>query len=216
MSLKSRLFIFDVEQFQARYRRSDSIYSYFRVLLDILHQEDVLVLDHTLIEKIYQVSMTLAFSYPKDQEIQELRKKVFQELHKQEMSLKEAEEERLEKVILKEREERNIPSCIPIEKEHVIEMYKQDFQNYVSIYFQPLSKEEINLFYYLTTVNRICYDLPEYVDEVKNVIRFTIIKLMNEVSQSAEVLEYAETTMQRLFGKEEERSSKIIDLSKRV
>lgn len=214
LSLTARLLCFDVGQFQSRYQRRDSIYYYFKTILTIVNQKSVLVLEPFLVEKIYQISLHFAFCYPKDQEIQALRKILFHKLKESEKSLS-ANREELEKIIYEERQIRSIPSNIPIEGMHILEMYKLDFQNYVNIYYQPLADEKIDLFYYLSSVNKFCHDCPESILEVQTVIEFMITRLIRENWFSDEILAYAENTVQRFYLSKKKDKVKVIDFLKK-
>ena len=88
-------------------------------------------------------------------------------------------------------------------------MYKRDFENYMAVIHQDIEVENMSLFYYLTTVNKIFTMDPSRVKINKAIISLMITKLKNGFLTEPNLEEYIFSTENKLY-QEENKMMKTI------
>ena len=155
--------------------------------------------------------MRYLFLFHKDNFLHEQLKIILKELKKQEMNISKNREVLIQNMIEKEIADRNIPDDYHIGIEELIEIYKNDFNSCIAMEHQYISLDESNLFYYLSTVNKIYSNYPDYVKTGRITIRFMIMKLQYNSICDENLQNYIEIT-ERCFS--ENRKIKKLEVIK--
>lgn len=208
IGLKSRIITQDVDELIGRYQTGSHIKKLMQNMLELVSKDDFLLLNEALIEKLQRIAMILSFKMLKEEESKELRRNVLKELHRQKNLPELEKEKKIQKMIMQERYLRKIPENYTIGKEEVLEMYSQDFDNFLTICYHYFTKEKVTLFYFLATIQKLLKINPEIIYSNKDYIRYAIVVLRRQVMMTDELEMYKVNTEQLI-----EKNPHIIDFS---
>lgn len=165
------------------------------------------LLDKNLILKIYTIINQATFLYSNQQIIRERRRAIVNKLEPY-LYLNEKEIERKVLYLLeKESEERRIPEEIILSKESLLELYKLDYCNYSSLYNHGGAVSGMNLFSFLSTIQKLYMEFPVFFTENLWVPGFySTIADFEEPDKESILEKYLLETELRISGKETEDS----------
>lgn len=201
IKLRSEIITKSIESFCDHYQKKENIIEFFILLLELLKEDNFLVLDFSLIEKIRDICISLNFYFPEDYSIKYYRKEILKILKKQEIKFKKEKEKIVQKLVEMEKEERKIPECYYVGKEEILEMYKRDCENYNAIVYRVVEFQKLSLLHYLTTVNKFYTIFPDFINTKTNktTILFSISKLRNHTLWYEELETYIQETEKRIL-----------------
>lgn len=214
LCLRGNILSGNTDFFYKKYKRKESISGLFIDLLELLKEDLFLVLNPSLITELRDVITSFLFYFPKDDFLHDYWRKIMKELIRQENMIMKNRDTFIQNMIEKERIERNIPDFYCIGINELIEMYKFDFNNCIAMEHQYISLEENQLFYYLSTVNKIYKYYPDNVKMGRLTIRFMILKLQYNSVCDEDLQNYIDATENVFSEKRKEKKFKMIEFPK--
>jgi len=197
MCMRSRILSDDVQSIVSCYQRKERALHFLKDLLYLLQNDEFLALDPSLLEKIYHISTLLSFRFSDTMEVRELRRFLFAELFHYKRKLKKDGDAILENLLQREYQVRRIPESYPLDADTLLEIYRLDFENYTAIHVWYPEKIK-DIFCYLTTVNKIYTDYPDYIYNKKAAIHSMLMQLYHSYQHDKNLKEYVSMTEDRI------------------
>lgn len=209
--VKSRIIRDSIEDLTSSLQDKKSCVSFLFSLYSLLIQDSFLLLDRSLAKKIYIFANNIAFKFSGDKEVKSCRDCVVNKLARNLKLDNFNREEQVKDLLEKERSVRRIPDWFTMSNEEVLKMYELDFLNYSALCNGIENTSSIELFYFLTTVHKMCKDYFPFVKYDKWMSGFySIVQDFEQQENDPLILEYLEMTKDRLQGRDEKFEKQLI------